>query len=83
MITALRNGKYVTQNASLFRKVNLRSSQWEEEDSDDDESADYDDVDREENQEENHSQNNVGNEDSVRRYPVRNRKPVHRYIYES
>ena len=57
MITALRNGKYVTQNASLFRKVNLRSSQWEEEDSDDDESADYDDDDREENQEENHSQN--------------------------
>jgi len=39
MIKALRNEKYVTRNASLFRKVNLRPSQWEEEDSDDDKSA--------------------------------------------
>ena len=36
MITALRNGKYVTRNASLFRKVNISFSEREEE-SDEDE----------------------------------------------
>ena len=35
MITAIRSGKYVTQNASLFKKVNLGSCQREEKDSDD------------------------------------------------
>jgi len=72
--------KYITRNPSLFRKVNLRPFQWEEEDSDgDDDSADYNNDDREEN----HLQNNIGNKDSTRMYPVWNCKPVHRYIYES
>ena len=36
MITAVRSWKYVTWNASLFRKVKLGHCQREEEDSDDD-----------------------------------------------
>ena len=37
MVTALLNGKYVTQNASSLKRVNLRFSEGEEEDSDEDE----------------------------------------------
>ena len=35
MITAVRSGKCVTRNASLFKRVNLGPCQREEEDSDD------------------------------------------------
>ena len=77
MITAARSGKYVTRNASMFKKVNLGPCQREEEDSDD-----GDDDDRAENR----SQNNDCTEDLTRRYPVRNRKPLQQYgqnVYES
>ena len=36
MVTAVRNGKYATRNASLFKKVHLGFSEWEEEESDED-----------------------------------------------
>ena len=80
MIIALRNGKYVTRNASLFKKVNLRSFQEEEEESDEDKddfNTDHDSNARNENpqNDQNHGQN--GN--NARRYPIRNRKQLNRY----
>ena len=78
MITALRNEKYVTRNASLFKKVTLRPFQGEEEDSDDD----RDDDENRSNQ--TQSSENIAT--SPRRYPVRNRSTFRRYgqnIYES
>ena len=56
-ITAVRSGKYVTQNASMFKKANLGPCQREEEGSDD-----GDDDDRAEKHL-NCSQNNDRNED--------------------
>lgn len=74
MITALRSGKYVTHNTSLFKRINGRPFQWED-DSDDNDSADHDN----DNSASKCAQNSDDREDSTRRYPMRVRKPVHQY----
>ena len=82
MVTALRNGKYVTRNASLFKRVNLRFSEGEEEESDEDE----DDSSTESNSNDQNDNRQPNNQNNTRRYPVRNRKHLNRYgqnIYES
>ena len=80
MITAVRSGKYVTRNASLFKRVNLGPCQKEEEDSDDSDDDDIPELNDDETENySNRSQINNRNEDSTRRYPVRNRKPLQRY----
>lgn len=80
MITAVRSGKYVTRNASLFKKVNLGPCQKEDEDSDDSDDDDIPELNDDETENySNRSQINNHNEDSTRRYPVRNRKPLQRY----
>ena len=84
MITALQNGKYVTRNASLFKKVCFRFSE-EEEESDEDEDEFIDLHDRNENLSPS-DENNGRNENTTRRYPMRNRKQLNRYgqnIYDS
>ena len=85
MITALRNEKYVTRNASLFKKVNFRLSEGEEEESDEDE--DDCSTDTNPNDRNNHRPpNDQNNENTTRRYPLRNRKHLNRYgqnIYAS
>lgn len=73
MITAIRNGKYVTQNTSLFKKVNLKFSEWKEEESDNDEddsSTDHDSNDQNENHSPSNDQNNGRNGSTTRRYPM-------------
>ena len=70
MVTALRNGKYVTRNASLFKRVNLRFSEREEEESDEDE----DDSSTESNSNDQNDNRQPNNQNNTRRYPVRNRK---------
>lgn len=88
MLTALRNGKYVTRNASLFKKVKSGSSQYEEEASDD-ESSDHDNDDQVEkfsDDESNDHDDDDRIENSPRRYPVRIRRPLQRYgqnVYEN
>ena len=80
MITAVRSGKYVTRNASLFKRVNLGPCQKEDEDSDDSDDDDIPELNDDETENySNRSQINNRNEDSTRRYPVRNRKPLQRY----
>ena len=84
MITAMRNGKYVTRNASLFKKVYLRSY-FDEEDIDDYDNGTDQDPNDGDDRNENNSQNNENN-GNARRYPIRNRKQLHRYgqnVYES
>ena len=88
MITAFRNGKYVTRNSSLFKKVNLQLFEEEEEsdEDDDDSSAENDSNDRNETRAQNSDRNDRRNESGTRRYPRRNRKQLNRYgqnIYES
>ena len=86
MITAVRSGKYVTRNASLFKKVNLGPCQREEEDSDDGNDDDNAELNDKTENHLNRSQINNRNEDFIRRYPMRNRKPLQRYgqnvVYE-
>ena len=81
MITVTRNGKYVTRNASLFKPVkvdtllNEQRGEWE-----DRENGDLSDNDDSQIAEiENLSQSN-GNSNTTRRYPVRERRPLQRYI---
>ena len=91
MITAIRNGKYVTRNVSLLKKVNPNSpvTYYSEEEEDDDD---------DENQDENTenpptagdgdapSPHVVNPPDTARRYPTRNRKACARYgqnIYDN
>ena len=81
MITAVQNGKYVTRNTSLFKRVNLQSTHGEEEESDDDEDSYHDEY----NWAGSHTENNRS-QNSIGRYPQRNRRPVHRYgqnVHES
>lgn len=79
MITAVRNGKYVTRNASLFKPVNVQVSQSDEEEETDDD----DDQPLIENQSRNsdypHDTEESENSDTRRRYPQRNRRPLERY----
>jgi len=81
MITATRNEKYVTRNASLFKPVkvdtNLNKQGGDCEDRQDEDLSD--DNDTQTAQSENSSQSN-GNSNSTRRYPVRERRPLQRYI---
>ena len=66
MITAFRNGKYVTHNSSLFKKVNLKlfEGEGEESDEDDDDSNTENDLnDRNETRAQNSDQNNRRNEE--------------------
>ena len=41
MVTAIRNGKYVTRNAFLFKNVHSGFCEWEEESDEDDPSEDF------------------------------------------
>ena len=71
MVTANRNGKFITRNTSMFKKVHLDFCHFEEED---------DDVD-------NNDQDHVmDNPIASRRYPLRNRNTIRRYgqnVYEN
>lgn len=77
MITATRNEKYVTRNSSLFKPLKVNA--FPDEQDDEDLSDSNDDI---EFQNENFPQNsgNVGNVNPTRRYPVRERRPLQRYI---
>jgi len=74
MIIATRNEKYVTRNSSLFKPLKV-----DEQEDDEDLSDSNDDI---EFQNETFLQNsgNGGNVNPTRRYPVRERRPLQRYI---
>ena len=86
MITAVRKGRYVTQNASMFKRFTVPSHEWEEEESDDDDTSE-DDLGTDHDGNDTPSPRNVGNDGNpARRYPTRNRKRLNRYgqnIYEN
>ena len=79
MITVVRNEKYVTRNASLFKPLKVDSFVDKGEDEYEDE--DISDVSSEDDtpvvQNEDTSQNNLN---PTRRYPVRERRQLQRYI---
>ena len=81
MISVTRNGKYVTRNASLFKPVKvdtlLNEQRGECEDRENGDLSDNDDSQIAEI--ENLSQSN-GNSNTTRRYSVRERRPLQRYI---
>ena len=82
MITAVRSGRYVTWNASLFKKLNMQSFQWEEEESEEDDDSEEDFC-TDHSGNEAHSQSNGENDGQngnlTRRYPMRNRKQLNQY----
>lgn len=78
MITARRNEKYITRNASLFKPVKVDSVEQAKID----ENGDEDDLSSESNGNQidhnpNFPQNNAN---QTRRYPMRERRPLQRYI---
>ena len=81
MITAVRNEKYVTRNASLYKTLIVDSFVDKGGDEYEDEDEDISDVSSEDDtpavQNEDTSQNNLN---PTRRYPVRERRPLQRYI---
>ena len=81
MITAVRNEKYVTRNASLFKTLKVDSFVDKGGDEYEDEDEDISDVSSEDDtpavQNEDTSQNNLN---PTRRYPVRERRPLQQYI---
>ena len=78
MITAMRNEKYITRNASLFKPVQVDSVEQgknNEDGEDDDLSNENND-----NQTTPNSNSPQNNANQARRYPVRERRPLQRYI---
>ena len=74
MITVTRNGKYLTRNKSMLKKVKVSGNVTDDEDSDYDIEDDRDK--QESDEQDRNEQDRDGNES---RYPVRNRKRVQRY----
>ena len=79
MITAVRNEKYITRNASLFKTLKVDS--FVDKGGDECEDEDISDVSSENDtpavQNKDTSQNNLN---PTRRYPVRECRPLQRYI---
>ena len=74
MITAARNGKFVTRNTSLFKRVNMEFQSEEEEEHHPGN-----------NNQANHTDESE-NSNFTRRYPLRDRRPLQRYgqnVYEN
>ena len=74
MITVTRNGKYLTRNISMLKKVEVSGNVTEDEDSDYDIEDDRDEQDSDEQ-----DRNEQDRDRNESRYPVRNRKCVQRY----
>ena len=73
MITANRNGKFITRNVSMFKKVHLEPHHFEQTSDDDD------DIDGSDNHSVRDNNHVIDDPITLRRYPRRHRNTTQRY----
>ena len=80
MVTATRQGHYVTRNISFFKKISPQQSHQQDTDQEEKEILDeLNDSDNEINVERNNADGLNNGELVDRRYPLRDRRPIYRY----